>query len=95
MSQQEPPSSLLDGYITEQEAARQRGKSERCLRDERQRGVGPPYTRDGRKVLYDIAKFRAWLRANECIPVRSEQRTVSKPERHRASAGGKSAFAEA
>ena len=75
---------MLDGFVSEQEAARQRGKSERCLRDERLRGLGPPWTRDGRKILYDIAKFRAWLRANEINPVRS-----SEPERRRAPAGRK------
>jgi hypothetical protein len=73
MNQLEPrsPPPLLDGYLTDDEAARQRGKSTRALRDERQRGIGPPYTRDGRRILYPVDGFRDWLRANERLPVRA------------------------
>jgi hypothetical protein len=66
----DPSSFLLRGYLTDAEAAAQRRKSRRALRDERQRGAGPPYTLDGRRVLYPVEGFRDWLRSNVRQPVR-------------------------
>jgi hypothetical protein len=62
--------NVLEGYLSEAEMAHQRGKGLRTLRLERQRGDGPPYTRDGRDVLYPIDGFRAWLKAGERQAVR-------------------------
>jgi hypothetical protein len=64
--------NVLEGYISEAELARQRGKSVRALRQERQLGNGPPYTRDGRGILYNIAGFRDWLKAGERRAVRGQ-----------------------
>jgi hypothetical protein len=66
----ESSGALFSGYLTDGEAAAERGKSTRTLRAERQRGSGPPYVKDGRLVLYPIDGFRAWLRANERHAVR-------------------------
>ncbi len=63
---------VFAGYLSEEEIAAQRGKSTRTLRAERQAGVGPPYVRDGRSVLYPVEGFRAWLQASERLPVRTE-----------------------
>lgn len=62
--------NVLEGYLSEAELAKQRGKGLRTLRLERQRGDGPPYTRDGRDVLYPVDGFRNWLKAGERKPVR-------------------------
>jgi hypothetical protein len=64
--------NVIAGYLTEQQMAEQRGKGARSLRLERQRKVGPPFVRDGRKCLYPIDGFRDWLRANEQLPIRTE-----------------------
>jgi hypothetical protein len=66
MSDQSAVDDLLAGYLSEAEAAKQRRKSPRTLRAERQRGDGPPFVRDGRNILYPIASFREWLKAREC-----------------------------
>jgi hypothetical protein len=66
----EASSALLDGYLSEDEAAAQRRKSKRTLRYERQRGAGPPFIKDGKQVLYSVASFRAWLKGMERQPVR-------------------------
>ena len=59
---QEPTQRLFDGHWTAAEFSAQRNKSERTLRLERQRGVGPPYVRDGRNIYYPVDTARAWLR---------------------------------
>jgi hypothetical protein len=64
---------LFSGYLTEDEVASERRKTKRTLRAERQRGSGPPYVRDGKSVRYPIDGFRAWLKANECRPVRASR----------------------
>ena len=45
------------GYATPRQMVKIRNKSERQQRLERQRGVGPPYVRDGRLVLYSIPGY--------------------------------------
>jgi hypothetical protein len=69
---------LFAGYLAPEQVAEQRGKSLRTLRLERQRGVGPPYVHDGRSVRYPIEGFRAWLRANERLPVRTEKAAIGR-----------------
>ena len=56
---------LFEGYVGEAELARQRGISTLSLRSERARGGGPPFTKDGRRILYSVEGFRAWLKARE------------------------------
>jgi hypothetical protein len=61
----------LAGYAPEAEMARIRKKTQRTLRSERQRGEGPPYVRDGKKIYYSLAGFRDWLKSLERQPVRA------------------------
>jgi hypothetical protein len=68
---QESAESLFDGHWTAAEFGAQRNKSERTLRLERQRGVGPPYVCDGRKIYYPIDTARAWLREQLRHPART------------------------
>ncbi|MGO9419915.1 helix-turn-helix transcriptional regulator [Roseiarcus sp.] len=70
MSNESVNNELRAGYFDEDQMAKTRGRSKRTLRAERQRGDGPPYTRDGRDVLYPIGGYRAWLEANTRRPVR-------------------------
>jgi len=59
---------LFAGYVTDAQLARQRGLSLVSLRLERARGGGPPFTRDGRRVLYSVQGFRDWLASFETKP---------------------------
>jgi len=59
---------LFAGYVTDAQLARQRGLSLVSLRLERARGEGPPFTRDGRRVLYSAEGFREWLASFEVKP---------------------------
>jgi hypothetical protein len=60
----------LEGYAPDAEMAKIRGKTVRTQRAERQRGEGPPYVKDGKKIYYSVAGYRDWLRACERQPVR-------------------------
>jgi hypothetical protein len=62
---------LLAGYLTDEEMAKRRGLAVRTLRTERQRGDGPPYVKDGKKIFYSITGFREWLKSIERHPVRA------------------------
>jgi hypothetical protein len=64
---------LRAGWLPDAEMAKARGKAIRAQREERQRGEGPPWTRDGREVFYNIEGYRKWLAANERSPVREPQ----------------------
>ena len=66
-------SGLRTGWLPDAEMAKERGKSTRAQRDERQKGIGPPWTRDGRDVLYNVEGYREWLTANARNPVREPQ----------------------
>jgi hypothetical protein len=57
-------------YATDAELAQLRGVTARTLRAERQRGDGPPWVRDGRKIYYHIPSYRNWLMARLRQPVR-------------------------
>ena len=61
----------LDGYYSEAKMASERKKTPRTLRAERQRGEGPPYVKDGKKIYYPLSGFREWLKSREHRPVRS------------------------
>ena len=69
-------STILAGYAPEDEIAKARGIGKRTLRVERQRGMGPPFVKIGKQILYPIEGFRNWLKANERHPVRSGQRAA-------------------
>jgi hypothetical protein len=65
------PFNPLAGYAPEVEIARVRKVTRRTLRAERQRGEGPPYLRDGKRIYYSLDGFREWLKSLERQPVRS------------------------
>ena len=57
--------SVLEGYLTKPELAKELNKSIRTLdRLERQR-IGPPRTRIGRSILYRLEGVREWLQSQE------------------------------
>jgi hypothetical protein len=62
--------SLLDGYATEPELARELKRSERTLIRWRVMREGPPVTFVGRTPMYNLASAREWLRARERRPHR-------------------------
>jgi len=61
----------LAGYLPEAELAKIRKLTPRTMRAERQRGDGPPYVKDGKKIYYPLAGFREWFKALERQPVRA------------------------
>ncbi len=76
----------LNAFHTEDEAGEIRDVKKRALRDERRKGLGPPYIVLNRKVFYPKAAFKAWLESLTIQPARSAQRpyqtgTVLRPRR--------------
>jgi hypothetical protein len=69
---------LLQGYITEQEYARQRGVSVRTCQRDRALRKSPPYSALGKQILYRVSAVREWL-------VRNERSFENKPRIHRKS----------
>jgi hypothetical protein len=58
-----PP--ILEGYISEQEYARQRGVSLRTCQRDRALRKSPPHCVLGKQVFYRIVAVRAWLLEQE------------------------------
>lgn len=56
---------LLDGFLTEDECARELGRNPRTLRRWRDLRQGPPVTKLGRQTLYRREAVRAWLLSRE------------------------------
>ena len=73
------------GYATPRQMVKIRNKSERQQRLERQRGVGPPYVRDGRLVLYSIPGYLQYLEANTRLPVHERGAANNTARRRRVS----------
>jgi hypothetical protein len=83
MSDQNVNIGLRAGWLTDEQMAKERSKSLRAQRDERQKGIGPPWTRDGREVLYNAERYRQWLISCERQPVREPAPPGRRPnERH-------------
>lgn len=61
---------ILDGYITEEELARQLRRSRRTVCRWRVAGEGPPYVMVGVSYYYRIAAINEWLLAREVTPPR-------------------------
>jgi predicted metal-dependent hydrolase len=57
--------SLFEGYISEQEYARQRGVSLRTCQRDRALRKSPPHCVLGKQVYYRISAVRAWLLQQE------------------------------
>jgi hypothetical protein len=52
---------LLQGFITEQEYARQRGVSVRTCQRDRAMRKSPPYCALGKQIFYRVSAVREWL----------------------------------
>ncbi len=63
--------SLLAGYCPQRDAATELGVTLRTMRNYDLTRTGPPPTKIGRKVYYEIGAFRQWLKSLERAPVRS------------------------
>lgn len=50
-----------DDWIPEEEMAKLRNKTSGTLKKERCLGGGPPWTKDGRMILYSRIGYREWL----------------------------------
>ena len=60
---------IVAGYTSESETAKQLNVSVRTLRKWRQCGMGPPWAKVGRQVIYGDESRTAWLRGQEVRPV--------------------------
>jgi hypothetical protein len=67
-------------YLTPKQVAGIRQKGEPALVQERKRGIGPPYIRDGGRILYPEDTLYAWLDARlvntGTVPAPSTRRTA-------------------
>jgi hypothetical protein len=63
MDAQTSRTSLLAGFITEEELAKELGHCERTLARWRRLRIGPPYVMNGRDAIYNVEAARAWLAA--------------------------------
>jgi hypothetical protein len=61
----DPAPSILDGYISEADLARQLNRSVRTLQRLAARRLGPPRTVVGRLIFYNIEHVREWLSQQE------------------------------
>ena len=57
--------SVLDGYISEAELARQLHRSVRTMQRLAARRLGPPRTKIGRLIFYNVEHVRDWLSQQE------------------------------
>ena len=55
-------------YLTAEEAAAYLRSSPQTLANHRTKGLGPPYTTHGRRVLYRIDDLDSWLEARRVEP---------------------------
>ncbi len=60
-----PRGSVLEGFLSEAEYARQRGVSVRTCQRDRALRQSPPYVVMGRQVYYRIEAVRDWLVSRE------------------------------
>jgi hypothetical protein len=69
---------LLEGYLTESQLAAELKAhtglgTTRTLRSWRSRRKGPPWASLGKKIVYPVDGFRAWLRDQIQQPARSRR----------------------
>ena len=70
MSDNTFPTDPLADYVPDEKMAHIRRVTPRTQRAERQRGDGPPYVKDGKKIYYFVPGYREWLKAHMKQPVR-------------------------
>lgn len=68
--------SALAGYMNTAELAESLGVHPTTLVKWRVARKGPPFTRLGHRVLYNVERFAAWLEQQEVAPVVGEHRRV-------------------
>jgi hypothetical protein len=56
-----PTTSAAKRYLTAKEAAEIRRKNQSALAKERERGEGPPWIRDGARILYPADELERYL----------------------------------
>lgn len=56
-------------YLTTAQAAERRGRTRQALANERSRHMGPPYIRDGGRVLYSEDELEQWLTTRRVDPL--------------------------
>ena len=81
LSASAPAASVLEGFISESDLARQLNRSVRTLQRLAARQSGPPRIKIGRLVFYRIDSVRAWLAQQEKKPaadVRSSRRHLKR-----------------
>jgi hypothetical protein len=61
----------IAGYSFETETAQQLNLSIRTLRKWRQLGIGPPWVKVGRQVVYSDESRVTWLKGQEVQPVKA------------------------
>ena len=76
-----PVVDLLEGYLSEEVYARQRGVSIRTCQRDRALRQGPPYTIIGRQVYYRVEAVRAWMLTRERDGERQPQAPRSRRSR--------------
>jgi helix-turn-helix protein len=69
-------SNLLENYLTEPALAAELGKGLRTLQLWRARRVGPPWTKNGNRVLYPKDGVLRWLEKQQVEPVRQRRAAV-------------------
>lgn len=55
------PQAATRRYVTEEEAARIIGTTPSSLRSRRCRKKGPPYIKDGARVMYDVSEIEKYM----------------------------------
>ena len=73
-----PAPSILDGYISEADLARQLNRSVRTLQRLAARRLGLPRTKIGRLIFYNVELVRAWLLQQEQPAQAGRQRPSSR-----------------
>jgi hypothetical protein len=68
--------TILEGYLSEADLAKQLNKTERTLQIWRQRREGPAWTKIGKSVFYGIDAVRSWLKSQEQQPIRQRKRAA-------------------
>ncbi|BBX92713.1 DNA-binding protein [Mycolicibacterium boenickei] len=60
----QPSSQVLDELLTPQQVAAYRGTTTGVLAQERFKGVGPRFIRDGRRIRYRASDIRDYIEAS-------------------------------
>jgi hypothetical protein len=77
MSSEMSTTNPLADYLPDAEMARLRGVTSRTQRAERQRGDGPPWVKDGRRVLYPVKSLQR-ISGRQCAPAGSFGQVIEK-----------------